>query len=72
MTLFPPRGTERAKRHLDPQGTSGAMSTRLCARCGREKTIRGVWYLTPARGGSTPFVCEACFSSVASLLNARA
>gem|GEM_PF-4521155 len=48
------------------------MSTRLCARCGREKTIRGVWYLTPARGGSTPFVCEACFSSVASLLNARA
>ena len=49
-----------------------AMSTRLCASCGREKTIRGVWYLTPMRSGSTPFVCEACFASSLSAPNVRA
>lgn len=46
------------------------MSTRLCARCGREKTIKGVWYLTPVRGGTTPFICEACFASAPSLARA--
>ena len=33
------------------------MTTRLCVRCQREKSIRGVWYLTPAHA----FVCEGCF-----------
>ena len=37
------------------------MSTRLCARCHRQKSIRGVWYLTPVPGGVSPFVCEGCF-----------
>ena len=36
------------------------MATRLCASCQQEKTIRGVWYLTPAMPGSS-FVCETCF-----------
>lgn len=35
------------------------MSSRLCVTCRREKTIRGVWYLTPGTG----FVCETCFVS---------
>lgn len=48
------------------------MPTRLCARCGLEKTIRGVWYLTLEKGGSTPFVCESCFSTTPSLANASA
>lgn len=48
------------------------MSTRTCACCGREKTIRGVWYLTPASGGQgrTPFVCEGCFVASPSLMSA--
>ena len=36
-------------------------STRLCVRCQREKSIRGVWYLTPAHNA---FVCESCFSTL--------
>lgn len=48
------------------------MTTRLCARCGRQKTIKGVWYLTPVpTAGRTPFVCEACYA-VATPLQARA
>lgn len=35
------------------------MSTRSCARCTREKSIRGVWYLIP--GAQAPFVCESCY-----------
>lgn len=41
------------------------MTTRLCARCEREKSIRGVWYLTPPEApGQTPFVCESCYATV--------
>lgn len=44
------------------------METRLCAHCGRHKTIRGVWYLTPTPGaGPAPFVCETCFSAATPL-----
>ena len=40
------------------------METRSCACCGQQKTIRGVWYLTPVFGqGPVPFVCETCFVS---------
>lgn len=39
------------------------METRLCACCGQQKTIRGVWYLTHATRGPGPFVCETCFVS---------
>lgn len=37
------------------------LTTRLCSRCAREKTIRGVWYLAPSHVGASPFICEACF-----------
>lgn len=38
------------------------MATRLCGACQQEKSIRGVWYLTPAApvDGSF-FLCESCF-----------
>lgn len=48
-----------------------AMETRLCTCCGLQKTIRGVWYLTPASGqGRAPFVCETCFVSAPSFASA--
>lgn len=37
------------------------MTTRHCSRCAREKSIRGVWYMTPALRGPAPFVCESCY-----------
>jgi hypothetical protein len=40
------------------------MTSRRCSRCDREKSIRGVWYLTPLLQGSTPFVCESCYTGL--------
>lgn len=37
------------------------MTTRRCTRCLMEKSIRGVWYLTPMSGRPAPFVCESCY-----------
>lgn len=49
---------------MEAPSVLGGMETRLCACCGMQKTIRGVWYLTPASGqGRAPFVCETCFVS---------
>lgn len=38
------------------------MTTRHCASCGEDKTIRGVWYMVPEANPGTSFVCETCFS----------
>jgi hypothetical protein len=46
------------------------MTTRTCARCHREKSIRGVWYLTPLAHGAHEFVCESCYAGVALTLPA--
>lgn len=37
------------------------MATRLCGACQQEKSIRGVWYLTPEEASTSPFVCESCY-----------
>ena len=62
--VFPRGPTWPGKKLLQGLSLLQHMETRSCACCGLQKTIRGVWYLTPAAAAApSPFVCETCFIS---------
>lgn len=46
--------------HQEDRSMATIEHVRVCGECQRAKTIRGVWYLIPARL-DVPFVCEACY-----------
>lgn len=37
------------------------MTTRVCGRCGKPKSVNGVWYIVPDDTPG-PFMCGSCFS----------